>query len=280
MQKQKFLIHILFAMFISFLLLSACAETPKTLLRLDFVKVGNPGIIGDYEFRTEFSKELQPLKNSTVVVAVYSNVTNKLISIGNGLIVKDIGGDKPYLLTVRHNIFDTKTGSQKGNKILFGYEKLAEKKIGYEAIYLDALAEILPTDPNNSDLLYLPIENRKGFPAFPLSGIKNIDEIAGGKNFSIGNFLSISALSTRDDRGVVHFYQTDFKMDVDARFGSYAKLGLDTVKGVSGSPVFYHYRSNTYLLGLVSKQNRTRDCKDFDLKTCHNLVALIEDQKL
>lgn len=254
---------------------ASCVGVAEPNLYRPKVEAGTPGLIGDFKFYTEPDSRIQLLYDSTSALAVYDDTSGKVINLGTALYVKNREDNLYYLITAAHNVFDFSKGKLRGLRISIGY---IEDEYSYDYFNLEHMKSKYLLYNRANDFIAMPVDKAKSRPAFLVNFSNPFPNNFPNIELENNRLVSVSVKSTRDERGFVKFHQTNFSLLPSEQFQRQMKSSLDAVKGMSGSPLFYFGDSDTYLLGVVTSTNKYKNCVEFTISKCFNLVTLTKTQ--
>ncbi len=273
------------------LILTGCTKKPSiTDAETFFLSSlqGQAGIIGDPSFI--FSpppKTLDVAWQSTGIVTLNAKKGFSGSTAMGTYVRKKENGDL-YVLTAKHVIYDAKTLMLKSTDGYF-ITNFANLKKDYETgsltkLHLDQLPKTIDSLSGQKDYILIPVA-QKNVKSFSFSGgtvakqqLLFIEKLNPKKLYSIG----IKKNKSSNGKIIIFkFYQSNFLL----KYSKLHKLlnsnsptiftDLDTMPGLSGSPIFYEIDNKVMVIGIMIRRTKKKKCLEFSERICRNKILLL-----
>jgi len=245
-------------------------------LSLDRIDNSQGGIIDDYSFYQKYPEFMDSTVNAVGAISIYKT-DGEHVSSGVGLHIKEINTNAEFILTAAHVIYDIKSHERKGDRIKFGHKTDGQKII-------QQIIKSIPDRYNYNfkikDWVFIPVNPQKNRSPLTVDLRSNYFK----PNSSLaqkydGYFLSISSTVgnevSEDVIEVVRFVSKSDNLYEKSETQGFAFTDLDSIKGMSGSPIFYVSEQKMQLIGLLTTRSLVKNCENIVLKICANKVTLL-----
>lgn len=260
---------------------SSCQEKPSNLhwndeglsdpLILTRVVPGDRGVVGDYSFYQKYTDFFEDEVDAVGGLFVYDEV-GSIVARGSGIHLSDAKTDREMILTAAHLIYDSSSNQRIGDQFYFGSETDGQPPIRQSITNFPDQRET----PHTDDWLLIPIYKKEGRTPLIIDPQPNQFNLSAKiENEYPGYFVSISAIkgNTSDQIKIIQRAEDLYLLQYPPTLK--VVTSLDTLLGMSGSPVFYVNDGQMLLIGVQSKRGGIKNCEDAKKFGCGNQVAVI-----
>ena len=272
-------------------LISSCAHVPNEPSPSIFDNT--PGVVGDADFKLgPPPAHIAPVWRASVIL-VADGLDGKFRSLANGFHFKNKCDAHEYVITAKHVVYDPKTGKKVVSRLGAGTPVSENEEGDARALDIANLPETVAPFAVADDILAIKVlravNNTPTVTFNPETGkiysftedISKEDIQERKENHAlIPSYFNTSILASPKDEFGARSYQDNIKLKfaMDEHKNLIYLAALDTIKGMSGSPIFLKNGADgIYLMGTISKARTAPNapkCGNFDDMACWAQLAV------